>query len=123
MDPEIQDDKKVSSSAKDAEDVETTWIMCNDNNNTATTTATIGYDCHSRPYMTVFLIISILVFIILRKSSFIKNWVASRQEKLQAQADEEEGLMQRVFWVFLITENAHTLVCALGKQRNKNVLH
>lgn len=49
-----------------------TWIMCNDSNNMATTTATIGYDCRSRPYMTVFLIISILVFIILRKSSFIK---------------------------------------------------
>ncbi|CAO3643940.1 unnamed protein product [Mucor hiemalis] len=95
MDLEIKDDKKVSSSVKDAEDLETRWIMCNDNNTTST--ATIGYDCHPRPYMTVFLILSILVFIILRKSTFIKNWVASHQEKLQEQVDEEEGLMERVF--------------------------
>ncbi|KAF1799060.1 hypothetical protein FB192DRAFT_1461372 [Mucor lusitanicus] len=69
------------------------WITCNDNAMTEE-----AYDCESRPLMTVLLIVSILVLLFLRKSSLIRNWVSSHQEKLsqENQTDEEEGLMQRV---------------------------
>ncbi|KAK4516026.1 Cell division control protein 11 [Mucor velutinosus] len=57
-----------------------------------------AYNCESRPLMTVLLIVSILILLFLRKSSLVKNWVSSHQDKLSQdnQADEEEGLMQRV---------------------------
>ncbi|KAL7319320.1 hypothetical protein PS15m_002471 [Mucor circinelloides] len=70
------------------------WIACNDNSMTKE-----SFNCESRPFMTVLLIVSILVLLFLRKSSLIKNWVSSHQEKLSQEdlPDEEEGLMQRVF--------------------------
>lgn len=82
-----------------------------------------SYNCESRPYMTILLVVSILVLLFLRKSSIIKvkkliakkkkkelletntvsqNYVLSHQEKLSQgnQTDEEEGLMQRVVCLF-----------------------
>ncbi|KAG2192783.1 hypothetical protein INT46_003368 [Mucor plumbeus] len=70
------------------------WITCDDNNMIKE-----SYNCESRPYMTVLLVISILILLFLRKSSIIKNYISSHKEKLsqENQPDEEEGLMQRVF--------------------------
>jgi hypothetical protein len=46
--------------------------MCEQGSAAAKETSTLGYSCEKRPYMTVILILSILILIILRKSSFIK---------------------------------------------------
>ncbi|CAO3627345.1 unnamed protein product [Mucor fragilis] len=43
------------------------WIICNDKTMTEE-----GYNCESRPLMTVLLVVSILVLLFLRKSSLIK---------------------------------------------------
>ncbi|KAI8078025.1 uncharacterized protein B0P05DRAFT_587640 [Gilbertella persicaria] len=71
------------------------WIMCDN------LIENMSYNCEKRPYMTIVLIVTILIFIILRKSSYLHNWSSStHQSRLKQQEEEEEeeqvGLMQRV---------------------------
>ncbi|KAI8370757.1 hypothetical protein EDC96DRAFT_606600 [Choanephora cucurbitarum] len=59
------------------------------------------HNCQPRPFMNIVLIVSVLIFIILRYSSFLHDWSHTLYEKRIKQAEEEEeeeqvGLMQRV---------------------------
>ncbi|KAI7893767.1 uncharacterized protein EV154DRAFT_561040 [Mucor mucedo] len=64
------------------------WIYC------AEKDTSLDYDCQTRPLMNVFLVLSILVCLCLRKSTRIQKWVLANEERMQEQTDEEEGLMQ-----------------------------
>jgi hypothetical protein len=56
--------------------------MCDNNDIAAIESTEHGYNCQTRPYMTALLVVSILVFIVLRKSTFIKvNYQTSLNDR------------------------------------------
>ncbi|KAI8882402.1 hypothetical protein K501DRAFT_285892 [Backusella circina FSU 941] len=113
----VDDDKDLSTSDREDLDIsrdpsaETTWITCTSNFGVTDSVSgehilsidqinSLGYDCRERPYMTVLMIVTIVIFLILRKSSYINKWVENYDIQLKEQAalsEEEEGLMERVF--------------------------
>ncbi|KAI8382476.1 hypothetical protein BD560DRAFT_431865 [Blakeslea trispora] len=55
------------------------------------------YNCQPRPFMNIVLIVSVLVFIVLRKSSFLHDWSQTQHEnRIKEEEEEQVGLMQRV---------------------------